>query len=427
MALPSPRRPRPIAPVGRTRRSERPPAGKPSSVGALAAAMEAVAPARLAESWDNVGLLLGDRAAPCGRVLVAVDWTAAVMEEALALGVDAVVSYHPPIFDPLKRLASDDPRQRLLLDAAQAGIALLSPHTALDAVKGGVNDWLAEGIAGGADALALSAGFEPLRPASLLPRGEAFKLVVFVPVQASQSVRDALAQAGAGVIGHYDQCTVRGDVTGTFRANAAAKPTVGTRGVTQEVREERIEMVSSAERLPWAIAALRAVHPYEEPVFEIHALTARPSLDEGSGRLLVLRTPATARDIAARLRRHLATKRIDSVCPPGCEGLRHTRIALCPGSGASFLAEATARDATLLVTGEARHHDHLAAISAGVTLLLPGHTQTERGYMPELARRLAVALPGVSFTTSQADLPPLSEASMRPVPALGARPRRPLR
>ena len=389
--------------------------------------MEAVAPARLAESWDNVGLLLGDRAAPCGRVLVAVDWTAAVMEEALALGVAAVVSYHPPIFEAMKRLASDDPRQRILLDAAQAGIALLSPHTALDAVKGGVNDWLAEGIAGGADALALSGGFEPLRPASLLPRGEAFKLVAFVPVQSSQSVRDALAQAGAGVIGSYEQCAVRGDVTGTFRARAGAKPAIGTASGMQEIREERIEMVSSAERLPWAIAALRAVHPYEEPVFEVHALASRPSLDEGAGRLLVLRTPATAREISARLRRHLVTKRIDCVCPPGCEEVRHTRVALCPGSGASFMAEAAARNATLFVTGEARHHDHLAAIASGITLLLPGHTQTERGYMPELARRLAVALPGVSFTTSQADQPPLSEASMRPVPALGARPRRPLR
>jgi dinuclear metal center YbgI/SA1388 family protein len=389
--------------------------------------MEAIAPARLAESWDNVGLLLGDRAAPCGRVLVAVDWTAAVMEEALALGVDAVVSYHPPIFEAMKRLASDDPRQRILLDAAQAGIALLSPHTALDAVKGGVNDWLAEGIAGGADALALSGGFEPLRPASLLPRGEAFKLVAFVPVQSSQSVRDALAQAGAGVIGSYEQCAVRGDVTGTFRARAGAKPAIGTTSGMQEIREERIEMVSSAERLPWAIAALRAVHPYEEPVFEVHALASRPSLDEGAGRLLVLRTPATAREISARLRRHLVTKRIDCVCPPGCEEVRHTRVALCPGSGASFMAEAAARNATLFVTGEARHHDHLAAIASGITLLLPGHTQTERGYMPELARRLAVALPGVSFTTSQADQPPLSEASMRPVPAPGARPRRPLR
>jgi dinuclear metal center YbgI/SA1388 family protein len=427
MARQPARRPRPQAPSPRTRREARSPAGKPSTIGALAEAMEGVAPARLAEPWDNVGLLLGDRAAPCGRVLVAVDWTPAVLEEALALRVDAVVSYHPPIFDALKRLSSDDPKQRTLLDAAQAGIALLSPHTALDAVKGGVNDWLAEGIAGGAEAIALSAGFEPLRPASTLPKGEAFKLVVFVPAEASARVREALAQAGAGAIGNYDRCTTRGDVTGTFRGGPGSDPAVGTRGKLEEVREERIETVTSAERLPWAVAALRAVHPYEEPAFEIHALAARPSLDEGAGRLLSLRTPATVREIAARLRRHLGTRRIDCACAPGTEGARHARIALCPGAGASFLPEAAARGATLLVTGEARHHDHLAAMAAGVTLVLPGHTQTERGYMPILAQRLARTLPGVSFTTSQVDLPPVTDASGRAAPGPGARPRRPLR
>ena len=123
MAGQSPRRPRREASLRRLRGASRGGAPKPSSVGALADAMDRVAPGRLAEPWDNVGLLLGDRAAPCGRVLVSVDWTAAVLEEALALGVDAVVSYHPPIFDPLKRLTSDDPRQRALLDAAQAGVA----------------------------------------------------------------------------------------------------------------------------------------------------------------------------------------------------------------------------------------------------------------------------------------------------------------
>jgi dinuclear metal center YbgI/SA1388 family protein len=309
------RRPRPQAPVGRTRRAQRTPGGKPSSVGALAEAMESVAPARLAEPWDNVGLLLGDRSAPCGRVLVAVDWTAAVLEEALALGVDAVVCYHPPIFDALKRLCADDPRQRTLLEAAQAGIALLSPHTALDAVQGGVNDWLAEGIAGGADKFARGASCAPLRPA------------------------------------------------------------------------------------------------------------AAPG--EGAGRLLVLRAPATVREIASRLRRHLGVKRIE--CTSGGVA-KHQRIALCPGAGASFLQDASAHGATLLVTGEARHHEHLAAQALGITMLLPGHTQTERGYMPTLARRLARALPGVDFTTSQSDLPPLvdvMDAAERPAPA--ARPRRPLR
>jgi putative NIF3 family GTP cyclohydrolase 1 type 2 len=175
------------------------------------------------------------------------------------------------------------------------------------------------------------------------------------------------------------------------------------------------------------VAALRAVHPYEEPAFEIHALSARPSLDEGAGRLLTLRAPATVREIAARLRRHLGTRRIDCACAPGTEGARHARIALCPGAGSSFLPEAAARGATLLVTGEARHHDHLAAMASGVTLVLPGHTQTERGYMPILAQRLARTLPGVSFTTSQVDLPPVTDASGRAAPGPGARPRRPLR
>jgi dinuclear metal center YbgI/SA1388 family protein len=387
--------------------------------------MEAVAPSRLAESWDNVGLLLGDRAAPCGRVLVAVDWTASVLEEALALGVDAVVSYHPPIFDPLKRLSSDDPKQRVLLEAAQAGIALLSPHTALDAVKGGVNDWLAEGIAGGADALALSAGFEPLRAASYLPRGESHKLVVFAPASASGAIRAALAEAGAGRIGGYDHCTTRSPVTGTFRGGEGTAPAVGSAGRIVEVGEERIEAVVGAERLAWAIAAIRAVHPYEEPAFEVHALAARPSLDEGAGRLLTLAKPASTGEVAARLRRHLGVRRIESIVPPGAEATKHVRIALCPGAGASFLPDAVARGATLLVTGEARHHDHLAAIASGTCMLLPGHTQTERGFMPTLARLLAQQGPGVSFTTSKADLPPLTEAGGTPKRGPVARPRRP--
>ena len=387
--------------------------------------MEAVAPSRLAESWDNVGLLLGDRAAPCGRVLVAVDWTASVLEEALALGVDAVVSYHPPIFDPLKRLSSDDPKQRVLLEAAQAGIALLSPHTALDAVKGGVNDWLAEGIAGGADALALSAGFEPLRAASYLPRGESHKLVVFAPASASGAIRAALAESGAGRIGGYDHCTTRSPVTGTFRGGEGTAPAVGSAGRIEEVGEERIEAVVGADRLAWAIAAIRAVHPYEEPAFEVHALAARPSLDEGAGRLLTLSKPASAGEVAARLRRHLGVRRIESIVPPGAEATKHVRIALCPGAGASFLPDAVARGATLLVTGEARHHDHLAAIASGTCMLLPGHTQTERGFMPTLARLLAQQVPGVSFTTSKADLPPLTEAGGTPKRGPVARPRRP--
>ena len=384
------------------------PAGR--TVGDLAAALETTAPSRLAEGWDNVGLLLGSRPAPCARVLLAIDLTSAVLDEAIDLGVDAGVAYPPPLFDPLKRLTADDPRQRVLLEAAQAGIALLSPHTALDAVQGGVNDWLVEGVAGGAAEVARATVLEPLRPAASLPRGEALKLVTFVPAESGARVRGALADAGAGRIGDYDPCTTRMEVVGTFRGGPGTKPAVGAAGRLEEVREERIEAVVAATALPWALAALRAVHPYEEPAIEVHALAPRPSLDEGAGRLVGLRTPATAKAIAARLRRHLGCRRIELAAPPGAHGMLHARVAVCAGAGMSLLPDAMARGATLFVTGEARHHDQLAAVAGGCSLLLAGHTVTERGYLPRLAERLATLAPGIALTVSKADAHPLVDA-----------------
>ncbi len=103
-------------------------------------ALERVAPGKLAESWDNVGLLVGDPAAALSRVLVCVDLTDAVLDEAQALGCQAVVAYHPPLFQAKKRFRAGD----LAFEAARLGIALLSPHTAFDVAEGGTNDVLAD-------------------------------------------------------------------------------------------------------------------------------------------------------------------------------------------------------------------------------------------------------------------------------------------
>jgi dinuclear metal center YbgI/SA1388 family protein len=124
------------------------------------AALESIAPPELAAAWDNVGLLLepkGRSRARVGRVLLAIDLTAPVLAECRRRRADLLVCYHPPIFEPLRRLSDRDPRQRLLLEAARAGLAVYSPHTALDAAPGGVNDWLAERVATGARGVS----FEP--------------------------------------------------------------------------------------------------------------------------------------------------------------------------------------------------------------------------------------------------------------------------
>jgi hypothetical protein len=98
------------------------------------------------------------------------------------------------------------------------------------------------------------------------------KLVVFVPAEALDAVRDALFEAGAGHIGEYERCSWYTAGTGTFLAGEAAAPAVGARGREEHAPELRLETVFPEERQDEVIAALRGAHPYEEPAFDVYPL-----------------------------------------------------------------------------------------------------------------------------------------------------------
>jgi dinuclear metal center YbgI/SA1388 family protein len=112
----------------------------------LCAFLDQFAPPVLAAEWDNVGLLVGDRAQRIERVIACLTITPAVAAEAIRERADVIVTHHPLPFKPLKRLTADDPTGRLLLDLIRAGIAIHSPHTAFDSAAQGINQQLAEGI-----------------------------------------------------------------------------------------------------------------------------------------------------------------------------------------------------------------------------------------------------------------------------------------
>jgi hypothetical protein len=98
------------------------------------------------------------------------------------------------------------------------------------------------------------------------------KLVVFVPADALDAVRDAVFAAGAGRIGGYERCAWYTEGTGTFRALPGASPTVGEVGTDERVPEVRLETVFLSEHRDDVIAALRRAHPYEEPAFDVYEL-----------------------------------------------------------------------------------------------------------------------------------------------------------
>lgn len=348
----------------------------------LADAIARIAPPALAEDWDNVGLVIGDPKWPLqpGPIVLTIDLTGPVLDEAIAAQACAIVAYHPPIFTPTKRITSADRAGTTVLECAARRIGVVSPHTALDAAPGGMCDWLLDQCA---PTGSVWSDRRALRPTSITPTE--CKVVTFVPLAQVDRVAEAMANAGAGVIGDYTRCSYRVDGTGTFLGGASTNPAVGNRGELEHVGEMRLEMVSPARLLPEVIAALRAAHPYEEPAFDVYALSTKPNHAVGPGRIGSLVTPEPVRNLVARLARRLSVATMQLVGDPNA---MIRRIAVCPGSGGSLADAAAAHGADLFVTGEMSHHAMLSSLDRGCAVALAGHTETERPYLPTLAQRI---------------------------------------
>lgn len=359
------------------------------NVSDLVRAMEEIAPTRFAAAWDNVGLLVGDAAAEVTRVLLTIDCTRAVLDEARAAGAEAVVSYHPPLFSAQKRFTAGS----IAFEAARAGIAVFSPHTALDVAEGGTNDVLA-------DALGIKERV-PLRAAE--GRDAALKLVTFVPEEHVEAVSSALFAAGAGRIGKYSSCSFRSPGTGTFFGEAGANPAVGQAGRLERAAEIRVETLVPTGRVDAVVRALRAAHPYEEPAFNLVRLAAAPA-GLGFGRVGSVNR-ARAGAVVDRIKTALG---VTHVLVAGPVDREVSRAAVCAGSGGDLLDEAVASRADLLLTGELRHHDALRAAEAGLTVVCTRHSTSERAALVPLQARMATLLPGIAVSRSERDRDPLA-------------------
>ncbi len=353
----------------------------------LIQSLDSIAPTRLAGGWDNVGLLIGDPEAPIeGPVFVTLDLTDPVIDEAVEKKAGFVVAYHPPLFHATKRLDTSERAGRTVFKLLRAGTAgVYSPHSALDAAKGGLNDWLIERATDGGTPGEVT-NRRALEPIST---GGGMKLVVFVPEDDVDVVRTALHEAGAGVIGDYDHCTYASEGEGTFRGGDSTNPAIGEKGRLERVRELRLETVVPPARVAEVVRALREAHPYEEPAFDLYRVESHPDESLGAGRVGDLSSALSAGAIAKNLARHLDVDGVRLASALGTDANRPiTRIACCPGAGAGLVDAAIAQGAELFITGEMRHHELLGATERGLTVVLAGHTNTERPYMCLYAERI---------------------------------------
>jgi dinuclear metal center YbgI/SA1388 family protein len=359
----------------------------------IAETIEKLVPLKLAQDWDNVGLLVGDARRNVKNILLTIDVTREVLAEAKKLNTDMIVSYHPVIWDGLKSIATDG-SSAVVYELIRCGIAVFSIHTALDAAVGGVNDGLAE-IVGIADA-------EPIGDYVDNPAGSNYKLVVFIPVEAAAKVSNAVFAAGAGAMGNYSQCGFQAEGEGSFLPLKGAVPAIGRKGKLEKVGEMRFETIVPAEKLNDCIEAMEKAHPYEMPAFDVIKLYNNED-KFGLGRIGTLGRPMRVSRIIERIKKYTGAKAVGIV---GDEKRLVKTAAVCAGSCGKIINAVIAAKADLYVTGELKHHQALAAQQAGLVCLCLSHTVSERFILKKLAKQLRKQMGQVTIKISKKDTDP---------------------
>ncbi len=355
--------------------------------------LDRFAPPALAESWDNVGLILGDPSSPLDRVMTCLTVTPATASEAISEGAGLIVSHHPVLFKATKTLRADRPETGYLWNLARAGISVASPHTAFDNTRGGINEILA-GKVGLKDVEALQPSSSP---------SKLTKVVVFTPESDREAVLIAAFAAGAGRIGDYEGCSFDLLGKGSFLPLEGSNPTIGRVGSREVVEEHRLEFVCPEGRLRSVLAAVRRAHSYEEPAVDLYTLAPDPTAGPGVGRIGSLESLEPLGAFATRVAGLLSAPGTQYVGDPS-RPIR--RIAIGCGAGDDFLAVAQRAGADLLLTGEARFHRGLEAESLGMGLITVGHHASERPGVEALATLLAAEFPDLSIWASRSERDP---------------------
>jgi dinuclear metal center YbgI/SA1388 family protein len=345
--------------------------------------LEAWAHPMLQESYDNAGLITGNREEACSGVLITLDCTEAVLEEALEKGCNMVIAHHPPIFKGLKRLTGRTYVERTIIKAIRHNIAIYALHTNLDNVITGVNRKIADRL-----------GLQKLK--ILDPRREVLQsLVFFVPRENTQPVLDALYAAGAGRVGEYDHCSFRSAGTGTFRPGEAANPTIGEQGKDEEVSENRVEVIFPLYLAEAVLKAMRQAHPYEEVAYFMHRLE-NTHQEYGSGMIGELPEPMPALEFLQQVKEKMQA---DCVRYTELPQTPVQRIALCGGAGSFLLPKALAAGADVFITADFKYHEFFDAEQRLVIADI-GHYESESFTKDLIYERLSEKIANIALYLS---------------------------
>jgi dinuclear metal center YbgI/SA1388 family protein len=352
--------------------------------------LESKAPLSSQESYDNSGLIVGDRQMEVNGALLSLDCTEEIVDEAIALGVNLIIAHHPIVFKGLKQLNGKNYVERTVIKAIKNDIAIYAIHTNLDNYNRGVNYEIGNRL-----------GLKNLQ--ILAPKkGELVKIMVFTPLDALDKVAQAMFAAGAGSIGDYKECSFETQGVGAFLPTGSAEPAIGKLGEREEVEEKKLELLCSSHQLSKVIAAMKSAHPYEEVAHDIIPLLNQ-NQDEGAGMIGELDEEMDVVTYLSNVKKAFQ-----------CGAIKYTKttkrkvkkIAFCGGSGAFLIHKAKAKGADLYITGDVKYHEFFDG-EKDMVIADIGHYESEQ-FTPNLIHAILTK----NFTTFAVHL---SEVNTNPI------------
>lgn len=328
-------------------------------------------PNGIAWERDNVGLQIGDGNNEVKGILLTIDITLEAVEKALKENCNLIISHHPLLFNPLKRIDTKDSKGKLIELALQNHLTIYSAHTNLDFSKDGVSFSLARKL-----------GLEKITFLENAPSTQ-FKLVTFVPQKYVENILNKLSEAGAGVIGNYTHCSYQISGYGTFFGQENTNPAIGEKGKMEKVEEIRLEMIFEKWKLNEVLKALLTNHPYEEPAYDIYPLQNR-NVNYGFGAVGYLNKDMDLISFVNLIKKTLQAKSVKFT-----NGKKRIikKIGVCGGSGSDLIPRAISEGCDAFVTADIKYHTFLD-YAESIALIDAGHFYTEFPVLNELQKRL---------------------------------------
>lgn len=330
-------------------------------------------PLKLAEEYDNVGLLIGSINKEINRSLVCLEITDEVVEEAIKLGVDMIVSHHPIIFSPLKKISEENPDSKLLIKLIRKDINVYSLHTNFDNSPKGMSDLIAAKL-----------GLNDIAILSQNRNIKLYKLVIYVPESHAERVRMEMLNLGGGHIGNYSHCSFNLNGTGTFMPLEGTNPFIGSKGEIEKVNEVRIESIVTEFNRYKVLQGAIAAHPYEEAAYDIIPL--ENTIANGAGRIGKLSSPMKFNEFCKYVKEKLNLSAVSAV---GDMNRNISRVGIIGGSGDDFIFDAFRSGCDVLLTGDIKHHEAHYALSLKLNIIDAGHYGTEALFSDYIADFIA--------------------------------------